>query len=360
MTGRGLDQVLPTPGSPALYEPSVRDARDYVRLAERTSGAIPRQAPAARVWGEALEVLEGQRPDLRIINLETAVTTASRPATEKGIHYRMHPGNIRCLQAARIDCCALANNHVLDWSRAGLEETLAVLDRHGIQHAGAGRDAAEASAPAVLTPERGARLLVFSCAAGDSGVPVHWNAAAERPGVFRLEALSRRSARALAAHIRSRREPGDRVMLSIHWGGNWGFNIPQAHRDFARALVEEGVVDLVHGHSSHHVRGFEVYRGRLILYGCGDFINDYEGIGGHEQFRGELSVMYFPRLDPDSGALDSLVLVPTRMRRMRIERATGTDRQWLLETLRRESGFLDPRIVIEDSGDCFQVEPPRD
>ena len=43
---------------------------------------------------------------------------------EKGIHYRMHPANMRCLTAAQIDCCVLANNHVLDWGYAGLAETL--------------------------------------------------------------------------------------------------------------------------------------------------------------------------------------------------------------------------------------------
>jgi poly-gamma-glutamate capsule biosynthesis protein CapA/YwtB (metallophosphatase superfamily) len=68
----------------------------------------------------------------------------------KEIHYRMHPQNIGCLTAARSDCCCLANNHILDWGYDGLAETLRTLDAAGIAHAGAGGDAAEAAAPAVL------------------------------------------------------------------------------------------------------------------------------------------------------------------------------------------------------------------
>jgi poly-gamma-glutamate capsule biosynthesis protein CapA/YwtB (metallophosphatase superfamily) len=49
---------------------------------------------------------------------------------------------------------------------------------------------------------------------------------------------------------------------------------------FARRLIDGGV-DVIHGHSSHDLRPVEVYRGRLILYGCGDCIDDYEGISGH-------------------------------------------------------------------------------
>ena len=59
--------------------------------------------------------------------------------------------------------------------------------------------------------------------------------------------------------------------------------------------------------------GFEVYRGKLILYGCGDFLNDYEGIGGYQTFRSDLTLMYLPTLDA-TGSLERLVLVPMQIR----------------------------------------------
>jgi poly-gamma-glutamate capsule biosynthesis protein CapA/YwtB (metallophosphatase superfamily) len=73
---------------------------------------------------------------------------------------------------------------------------------------------------------------------------------------------------------------GDIVVASIHWGGNWGYRIPSAHIAFAHALIDKSQVDVIHGHSSHHPIGLEVYKGKLVIYGCGDFINDYEGISG--------------------------------------------------------------------------------
>ena len=125
------------------------------------------------------------------------------------------------------------------------------------------------------------------------------------------------------------------MVFSLHWGGNWGYAIAPGQRAFAQALIDHAGVDIVHGHSSHHARAVEVHGGRLILYGCGDFINDYEGIGGHEEFRGELGLMYFPTLDA-TGRLRELELVPTRIRRFRVNRAGREDRAWLLRRLRRE------------------------
>ena len=131
MTGRGIDQALPHPVDPVLYEPYVRDAREYVDLAEKANGPIPRPVSFDYIWGDALQELERASVDLRIINLETAITSEETPWPDKGIHYRMHPLNIGCLSAARISACALANNHVLDWGYSGLSETLRSLDAAG-------------------------------------------------------------------------------------------------------------------------------------------------------------------------------------------------------------------------------------
>jgi len=124
MTGRGIDQALPHPVRPILHEPYVRDAREYVALAEKANGPIPRPLGADYIWGDALRELERDEVDLRIANLETAVTSAETPWPHKGIHYRMNPRNIGCLVSAKISACALANNHVLDWGYDGLLETL--------------------------------------------------------------------------------------------------------------------------------------------------------------------------------------------------------------------------------------------
>jgi poly-gamma-glutamate capsule biosynthesis protein CapA/YwtB (metallophosphatase superfamily) len=332
MTGRGVDQVLPHPVDPVLYERWVRDAREYVRLAERVNGPIPRPADFAYVWGDALGELEQAGTEVRIVNLETSITSGEDAWPGKGIHYRMHPRNIGCLAAARVDCCCLANNHVLDWGYAGLAETLRTLDGAGIARAGAGENAAEAAAPAALDVPGKGRVLVFSLGSTTSGIPREWGATRDRPGVNLLEDLSEETARRVASQIREAKRPGDVAVASIHWGGNWGYAIPDEQIRFAHRLVEEGV-DIVHGHSSHHAKAVEVYRDRLILYGCGDFLDDYEGISGYEEFRDDLRLLYLVRVDPQQGRLVEARLVPVQARRFRLSRASEADAKWLRDLL---------------------------
>ena len=131
MTGRGVDQALPTPSKPELHESFVKNAADYVAFAESVHGPVQRRMPPAALWGDALPLLAQVKPAATIVNLETSVTVSDDVWPGKGINYRMHPANVGCLQAAHLDVCALANNHVLDYGRAGLLETLDVLHRAG-------------------------------------------------------------------------------------------------------------------------------------------------------------------------------------------------------------------------------------
>ncbi len=353
MLGRGIDQILPHPGDPRLHESHAASAEVYVGLAEMAHGPIPRRAGFDYVWGDALAALEAAQPDLRIVNLETSVTT-SDAAWPKGINYRMHPANVPCLTAARIDCCGLANNHVLDWGEAGLAETLASLRGAGLRPAGAGRTEAEAAAPAVLPLPAGGRVLVHAFAAGDCGVPPLWAATATHPGIALLPDLAVSTATRIGAAARAARRPGDLLVASIHWGGNWGWDVPDRHRAFAHALLDGGF-DLLHGHSSHHAKGIELYRGKVILYGCGDFINDYEGIGGYESFRPDLAVMYLASLHTADAPV-RLTLVPFQVRRFRLHRATTADVAWLYATLARESAAWGTTLTLQADA-TLAVEP---
>ncbi|MET7295842.1 CapA family protein [Streptomyces griseoloalbus] len=352
MLGRGVDQILPHPGDPALREGYIRDARDYVELAQAVSGPVPRPVPFAWPWGEALEVLEDTAPDVRIINLETSVTHSDAFAPGKAVHYRMHPANVPAVAAVRPDVCVLANNHVLDFGRPGLRETLDALGGAGLRTAGAGRDADAAYAPAVV-PVEGGRVLVFALGTMSSGIPPGWTATAERSGVAYLQQPSAATAAAVVERVRRTKRPGDVAVVSVHWGSNWGYHVPRNQIRFARALVDGGV-DVVHGHSSHHPRPVEVYRDRLILYGCGDFVDDYEGISGHEEYRDDLRLVYLASVAADTGRPAGLRMVPLRARRMRLEAAADDDRAWLRETLDRIS---DVPIAL-DPGGVLTLAPP--
>ncbi len=241
MTGRGIDQILPSPGNPRLHEPRVQDAREYLALAEAVSGPIPR------------------------------------------------PANL-----------------------------------------------AAATAPYVHDVAGKGRVLVYAFGSPTSGIPPAWAARQRRAGVSLLIDFSERAIREIAETIRRTRRPRDVVVLSIHWGPNWGYAVADDHRSFAHRLIDDAGVDLVHGHSSHHPKGVEVYRNLLILYGCGDLLNDYEGIGGYEEFRDDLALMYLADVDPGSGGLMRPELLPFKIREFSLNPPSDSEIGWLADRLGRE------------------------
>jgi poly-gamma-glutamate capsule biosynthesis protein CapA/YwtB (metallophosphatase superfamily) len=333
MLGRGIDQILPHPGAPDLREQVVHDAREYVALAEAVNGPVPCPVDPAYPWGDALGVLDDLTPDVRILNLETGITRSDDFAPGKAVHYRMSPDNVACLTAARPDVCVLANNHVLDFGTRGLADTLAALDDAGLSRAGAAATADEAAAGAVIGSGEH-RVVVVAVGTESSGVPPGWAATEGRGGVAFLPELSVRAADTVLARVQAERRPDDVTVVSVHAGSNWGYPVPRGYRRFAHRLVDGGV-DVVHGHSSHHPRPVEIYRGRPILYGCGDLVNDYEGIRGWEEYRSDLRLLYLVTMDASSHELVELRMVPLRARRLRLERAPADDVAWLRRVLDR-------------------------
>jgi poly-gamma-glutamate synthesis protein (capsule biosynthesis protein) len=148
----------------------------------------------------------------------------------------------------------------------------------------------------------------------------------------------------VAAGVLAHKHDSDVAIVSVHWGSNWGYAIAPSEIAFAHRLIDAGV-DIVHGHSSHHPRPIEIYRGKPILYGCGDVIDDYEGIGGHESFRADLRLLYLTRTDPTSGELVSLQMIPLRVRRMQLDRASQTDAEWLRTTIEHTSRRFATRVA---------------
>jgi poly-gamma-glutamate capsule biosynthesis protein CapA/YwtB (metallophosphatase superfamily) len=349
MTGRGIDQVLPFPCDPRIHEPVVRSATEYVQLAEQVSGPIATPVSPEYVWGAALEELKAARADAYIVNLEVSITR-SDTYVPKGINYRMSPENAACLSAGHVDCCVLANNHILDWGVAGLLETLKALECLGIKSCGAGRNLAQARSPAVLEVAGDRRVLVFAFASVTSGTPQDWAATESAAGVCLLEPMSEDRLAQFTHQLGQIKRPNDIVIVSLHWGSNWGYHIPEEQKRLARRLIDQADVSVVFGHSSHHAKAIEVYRNRLILYGCGDFLNDYEGITGKAEYRDDLALLYALDFEAFTTELADLEIVPFQIRGLQLVRASSEDIAWLQQKLDRQSQQFGVRIRLKPGG----------
>lgn len=226
-----------------------------------------RRVSADYPWGDTGSVL--RQADLTIANLECVLAAGGDPEAGKVFHFRSDPKNVASLRSAGIGMVSLANNHVLDYGAGAFREMLPALDAAGILHAGAGLDREAARRPVVRRVSGTAvGLIAFTDNQPD------WEAG-RGPGVFYVPVVDgdRRVADLLAL-VRRTKARVQLLIVSTHWGPNWGSGAPAEHRELARALIEAGA-DVVYGHSPHIFRGVELYRGRPIIYSAGDFVDDY-------------------------------------------------------------------------------------
>lgn len=225
-------------------------------------------ADPAYPWGDALPVL--RQADIRFANLECVLADGGTPVVGKAFHFRSDVKNVESLRSAAIDVVSLANNHVLDYGIDALREMLPALDRHGILRAGAGMDAEAARQPAVrLVGPTAVGFIAFTD--NEPG----WEATTRSPGIHYVpvDAGDQRVTDLLEL-VRRTKGRVQLLIVSAHWGPNWGAAVPAAHQSLARALINAGA-DVVFGHSAHIFRGVEIYRDRPIIYSAGDFVDDY-------------------------------------------------------------------------------------
>ncbi|MFI7484132.1 CapA family protein [Kocuria sp. M1R5S2] len=238
-----------------------------VMLGRLVNKRLRREDPAYP-WGDVLPLFH--QADLRFANLECVIADGGEPWPDKVFRFRSDRKNVASLEAAHVDVVSLANNHVLDYGVPALEEMLPLLDERGILHAGAGPDAAAAREPAVATT--GGSAVAFIAFTDNEP---RWAAGSGSPGVFHVPTrLGDARAQRLLELVRRTREHAGFVVVSAHWGPNWGVEVPEDHRRLAHALVDAGA-DVVFGHSAHIFRGVEVLDGRPVVYSAGDFVDDY-------------------------------------------------------------------------------------
>lgn len=339
MTGQGIAPLLPPTG--ARTRRSMRSALDYVHHAGSRppparedpghADSLPRPVCFDYPWGDALSLLRRAAPDLRLANLEASITTRGTPAAPP-IHARLSPQQLPALAALGVQGVVLAGPHALDWGPSGLHDTLHSLREAGIAGVGAGLDREQAAQEGQwLLPGRG-RLRLLAYGHASCGLTAAAAAGEGRPGINWLRDLDAGAVAEIAARVAAQRREGDLVVVSLHWGAQWGYEVTAEQRRFAHALVDTAGVDLVWGQASRHPRPIEVYRGRLILYGVGTFLKDAGWAVGHEHLRPELAALYLPRLAAD-GSLRELCLWPVHVHLFRLRRACASETLWLARAL---------------------------
>ena len=313
----------------------------------RLVNEVLENAPPEYPWGDTLPILHSA--DYRICNLECVLSDRGEPwsAYPKPFHFRSAAKNIAVLEAAQINALSLANNHVLDYGYDAMFQMLEILDRAGIVHSGAGVNLEEASR--LATAEvcgRKLGLLAFT-----DNEPA-WEATAHQPGIFYVPVdLSDPRAQALLELVREQKDAVDLLIVSAHWGGNWGYYPPREHVALAHALVNAGA-GLVFGHSSHVFRGIEFYEGRPILYSAGNFVDDY-AVDRIE--RNDQSFIYVA--DIENGTSRRLSLYPTLIRRCQA-RCAGVYAQGIVEKMRGLCSGMNTSAEWNPACDCLEVSYP--
>lgn len=296
----------------------------------------------AYTWGDTLPVL--RQADLRIANLECVLADGGKPEPGKVFHFRSDVKNVATIQYAAIDVVSLANNHVLDYGTDAFRETLPALDTAGILHAGAGLDREAARRPAVRRVGGTAvGFLAFTDNQPD------WEASGTSPGVYYVPVADggRRVAELLDL-VRRTRARVQLLIVSAHWGPNWGSGAPPEHQDLARALIDAGA-DVVFGHSPHIFRGVGLYRNRPVIYSAGDFVDDY-AVDPIE--RNDQSFIFV--LETRGNAPHTLRLHPTLITDFQVRLARRSSRE-IAGRMQRLCQHLGTRSTLNDAGGFLEI-----
>lgn len=295
----------------------------------RMSGPFAR-GESELIFGDVLDLIRGC--DVAVANLECPLAEESRcPVAKSGPNLRALPRSAETLRQSGFSAVGLANNHIMDFGEAGLEDTLTTCASAGLGTFGAGASLLEARKPLIVT-RKGVRIAFLAVAEDERCL-----ATVSGPGANPVDPIW--VVRTLAEH----RGQFDRLVVLLH-GGTEGFQYPAPWlRETCRFLVEQGS-DVVVCQHSHCVGSMEVYQGGTILYGQGNFIFDYVDHGPLGS-RGLGLVLTFHDGQPAEVSLHPIEQVAGGGG---IRRSSEQEAQALLETLRVQSDVLgDPERYIQ-------------
>ena len=220
-----------------------------------------RNGLSAAATSDLLSITRGA--DIFMLNQEFPFGTTGEAMEDKQYTFRVDPKYVSILPELGADIVTLANNHMLDFGRGPLAETLTALDGAGILHVGAGQNLEEAKA--LKTMEAGGRVIGFLGAT--RVIPEHsWTASRSNSGLFTTYDPTK-----LLGEIQAAKQQCDYVVVYVHWGIERNTEPEEYQKSLARQYIDAGA-DAVIGAHPHVLQGMEYYQGKPIFYSLGNFI----------------------------------------------------------------------------------------
>lgn len=215
------------------------------------------------VFGEVKDIISNA--DYSIVNFECPITIGGEKPIEKcGPNLQCSEKGVEAIKWAGFDCVTLANNHFLDYGKEGVGNTLEACNKYGVDYVGGGNNLQETSR--ILYKEiEDKTLAIINCCEHEFSIATDKTA-----GSNPLNPIQQYYS------IQQAKEKADYVLVIVH-GGNEHYQLPSPQmQETYRFFVDAGA-DAVVNHHQHCYSGYEVYSGRPIFYGLGNFCFDWEG-----------------------------------------------------------------------------------
>ncbi len=305
------------------------DADFVQKMKKRTGEASPWDTNVVDVMNQA---------DVVSVNLETTIIPnhLCPDPLPKTFNYRMLPKHVSWLKEIHVNHASIANNHILDYKECGMRQTIKQLSKNKILHTGAGEDLTEAlKAKFVIC--KGITIGFMSAADHYKT----WEATDNKPGILFM-GLKEEISDVIKDAIQNARKKCDILIFSYHWGSNWMdlHTIPEAMKNRAYQLSELGV-DVIHGHSAHHILPVEristqdissTKRDTIVFYSLGDLVDDY---AVRKEYRSDLGAIAMLKCTRSKNSVKiEYNIIPTSQKRSRVSVAKGNDQLWVLNKMR--------------------------
>ncbi len=290
-----------------------------------------------------------KKGDVIFANLENPFTDKEKPVYGK-IAFRSRPEAFEAVRFGGFNLLNIANNHIMDQYEQGLFDTIALLEKEKIAFAGAGRNLDEARKPAIIE-KNGLKIgmlsytdMAYDVFAGNP--PMSFAATAEKAGV------APREFEYIKEDIEKLRDKVDLLIVSLHWGVEYVYEVLPEQVDFAHRVIDLGA-DIIIGHHPHRMKGIEIYKGKPIIYSLGNLISDQNDPRNQEGFIIEM--------DFRGNRLESFSAIPFVIEgKSRVVPVYGDDARFLLQNQKKISEELGSKCYIENDRLVFVIEHPDD